>query len=169
MITVTVLALADIAWRLNDYHTERVTPVGIMVLSVVIALLVSIGRDVRRQLGLRVRVQRRDRRRSPRLAQVRRRRVPRPARLVIVVYLLLAAPVVAALLFWGSWGWVAAALAVAVVEYVTLHRSQRFSGRVWRSVGKGRRSRHERAAERIYVISAIVGVALLVASLLGVG
>ena len=37
MVTVTVLALADIAWRLNDYHTERVTPVGIMVLSVVIA------------------------------------------------------------------------------------------------------------------------------------
>jgi hypothetical protein len=88
---------------------------------------------------------------------------------VIVVYLLLAAPVVAALLFWGSWGWVAGALAVAVVEYVTLHRSQRFSGRVWRSVGKGRRSRQERGAERIYVISAIVGVALLVASLIGAG
>ena len=43
MVTVTVLALADIAWRLNDYHTDRVTPVGIMVLSVVIALLVSVG------------------------------------------------------------------------------------------------------------------------------
>src|SRR5437660_9099013 len=36
MVTVTVLALADIAWRLNDYHTEPVTPIGIMVLSVVI-------------------------------------------------------------------------------------------------------------------------------------
>jgi hypothetical protein len=88
---------------------------------------------------------------------------------VIVVYLLLAAPVGAALLFWGSWGWLAASLAVAVVEYVTLQRSQRFSGRVWRSVGKGRRSRRERGAERIYVISAIVGVALLVAALVGVG
>ena len=43
MVTVTVLALADIAWRLNDYHTELVTPVGIMVLSVIIALLVSLG------------------------------------------------------------------------------------------------------------------------------
>lgn len=43
MITVTVLALADIAWRLNDYHTEPVTPVGIAVLSVVIASLVSLG------------------------------------------------------------------------------------------------------------------------------
>ena len=43
MVGVTVLALADTAWRLNDYHTELVTPVGIMILSVVIALLVSVG------------------------------------------------------------------------------------------------------------------------------
>jgi uncharacterized membrane protein len=43
MVTVTVLALADVAWRLNGYDTEPVTPTGIMVLSVVIALLVSLG------------------------------------------------------------------------------------------------------------------------------
>lgn len=43
MLTVTVLALADVAWRLNVYHTEAVTPIGIVVLSVVIALLVSVG------------------------------------------------------------------------------------------------------------------------------
>jgi uncharacterized membrane protein len=43
MVIVTVLALANIAWRLNDYHTALVTPVGIMVLSVVIALLVTLG------------------------------------------------------------------------------------------------------------------------------
>lgn len=43
MVTVTVLALVDIIWRLNDYHTHLVTPVGIVVLSVVIALLVSLG------------------------------------------------------------------------------------------------------------------------------
>jgi uncharacterized membrane protein len=43
MVTVTVLAIADIAWRLNDYHTELVTPVGILVLSLVVALLVSLG------------------------------------------------------------------------------------------------------------------------------
>jgi uncharacterized membrane protein len=43
MVTVTVLALADIAWRLAAYHTEAVTPVGIAVLSVVIGLLVSVG------------------------------------------------------------------------------------------------------------------------------
>jgi uncharacterized membrane protein len=43
MVTVTVLALADIAWRLNDYHTRAYTPAGIAVLSVVIALLVSVG------------------------------------------------------------------------------------------------------------------------------
>jgi uncharacterized membrane protein len=43
MVTVTVLALADIAWRLNDYHTRLVTPPAIAVLSVVIALLVAVG------------------------------------------------------------------------------------------------------------------------------
>jgi uncharacterized membrane protein len=43
MITVTVLALADVAWRLNDYHTNAVTPTAIALLSVVIALLVSFG------------------------------------------------------------------------------------------------------------------------------
>jgi uncharacterized membrane protein len=43
MVTVTVLALADIAWRLSDYRAEPVTPVGIAVLSLVIALLVSVG------------------------------------------------------------------------------------------------------------------------------
>ena len=43
MLTVTVLALADVAWRLNGYHTEPVTPISIVVLSVIIALLVSVG------------------------------------------------------------------------------------------------------------------------------
>ena len=43
MITVTALALIDIAWRLNDYHTQFSAPVGIMALSVVIAVLVSLG------------------------------------------------------------------------------------------------------------------------------
>src|ERR1043165_2359062 len=43
MVTVTVLALADIAWRLNDYNTKLVTPAGVAVLSVVIAVLVSFG------------------------------------------------------------------------------------------------------------------------------
>jgi uncharacterized membrane protein len=43
MITVTVLALLDTVWRLNSYNTELVSPSGLMVLSVVIALLVSVG------------------------------------------------------------------------------------------------------------------------------
>jgi uncharacterized membrane protein len=43
MITVTVLALVDIVWRLNDYHTKLVTPAPIAVLSVIIAVLVSVG------------------------------------------------------------------------------------------------------------------------------
>jgi hypothetical protein len=86
---------------------------------------------------------------------------------MVVAYLLLAAPVVAGFLFWGSWGWLAAAALVAVVEYATLQRSQRFSARVWRSVGMGQRSKRERGAETVYVISAAVGVALLAWSLLG--
>ena len=43
MVTVTVLVLVDIALRLNGYNTNASTPVGIMVLSVVIAALVSWG------------------------------------------------------------------------------------------------------------------------------
>ncbi len=43
MLTVTVLALINIVLRLNGYHTDASTPVGIMVLSVVIAVLVSWG------------------------------------------------------------------------------------------------------------------------------
>jgi uncharacterized membrane protein len=43
MLSATALVLVDIAWRLNDYHTHPVTPVAIAVLSVVIALLVSVG------------------------------------------------------------------------------------------------------------------------------
>ena len=42
MITVTVLALVDLAWRLGVYDAAA-TPAGIAVLSVVVALLVSVG------------------------------------------------------------------------------------------------------------------------------
>jgi uncharacterized membrane protein len=43
MVTVTVLALVDIVWRLDRYHAATVTPIGIMVLSLVVAGLVSLG------------------------------------------------------------------------------------------------------------------------------
>jgi uncharacterized membrane protein len=43
MMTVTALALVDVVWRLNSYHTETVSPIGIVVLSVAIAVLVSVG------------------------------------------------------------------------------------------------------------------------------
>jgi hypothetical protein len=88
---------------------------------------------------------------------------------VKVAYLLLVAPVVAALVFWGAWGWVAVAAVIAAVEYATLQRSQRFSARVWRSVGMTQRSKQERGIEMIYVISAVLGVVLLIGSLLGLG
>ena len=42
MVTVTVLTLGDIAWRLARYG-DVVTPIGLVVLSVVIAALVSFG------------------------------------------------------------------------------------------------------------------------------
>ena len=43
MITVTMLAILDLGWRLSEYHTHEVTPVGIALLSVVVALLVMVG------------------------------------------------------------------------------------------------------------------------------
>jgi uncharacterized membrane protein len=43
MITVTVLVLVDIALRLDVYDTRRYPTVAILVLSIVVALLVSIG------------------------------------------------------------------------------------------------------------------------------
>ena len=43
MIGVTVLALVAVVWRLYGYHTEPATPVEILMLSVVIAWLVSLG------------------------------------------------------------------------------------------------------------------------------
>lgn len=43
MVIVTVLALVDIVWRLSEYNTSASAPVGVAVLSIVIALLVSIG------------------------------------------------------------------------------------------------------------------------------
>lgn len=43
MITVTVLAITDLGWRLSEYHTRLVTPTGITLLSVVVALLVMVG------------------------------------------------------------------------------------------------------------------------------
>ena len=85
---------------------------------------------------------------------------------MIVAYLLLAAPVIAAAVFWEAWVWVAVATAVFVVQYVTLRRSGRFSARVWRSVGVGHRSNRERATERVYVATASAGVVLLVGALL---
>lgn len=43
MVAVTLLVVADLAWRLDDYHVRAVTPAGIAVLSAVIAGLVSLG------------------------------------------------------------------------------------------------------------------------------
>lgn len=43
MIAVTVLALVDLGWRLNTFNTASCSPTGVVALSVLIAILVSIG------------------------------------------------------------------------------------------------------------------------------
>jgi uncharacterized membrane protein len=43
MVTVTVLALVDIAVRLSQYHTRASTSGPVLALSLVVALLVSLG------------------------------------------------------------------------------------------------------------------------------
>ena len=43
MITVTVLAALDVALRLNEYHTRASAPGFVAVLSLVVAVLVSVG------------------------------------------------------------------------------------------------------------------------------
>jgi len=80
---------------------------------------------------------------------------------MLTPWILLAAPVVAALLFWGDWAWVAVAGAVAVAQFLSFRRTERFSDRVWRTVGHGRRSREARAADGLYVVTMVAGVVLL--------
>lgn len=43
MIVGTVLGLVNVIWRLNSYHTELVTPVGLAILSVVGAAIIAVG------------------------------------------------------------------------------------------------------------------------------
>jgi uncharacterized membrane protein len=43
MVTVTVLALVDIALRLNDYHTRSYPNPAILVLSILVAVLITWG------------------------------------------------------------------------------------------------------------------------------
>ncbi|MGH9293977.1 MAG: DUF2231 domain-containing protein [Acidimicrobiales bacterium] len=43
MVTVTLVAVADLVWRLVTYHTYPVTSVGIMILSIIAAVLVALG------------------------------------------------------------------------------------------------------------------------------
>jgi hypothetical protein len=81
---------------------------------------------------------------------------------VIVPWILLAAPVVAAALFWGTWSAVAVCLLVALAELQSFRRTERFSSRVWRAVGKGRQGRQARVAEVVYLLTAAAGVLLLV-------
>jgi hypothetical protein len=85
---------------------------------------------------------------------------------VVLPWLLLAAPVVAAVLFIGSWVAFAVCLVVALAELQSFRQTERFSSRVWRAVGKGTKGRQARGAEVVYLLSAVAGVLLLVIALL---
>ena len=84
---------------------------------------------------------------------------------MVVPWLLLAAPVVAALLFWGTWAAVIVCAVVAVAELQSFRRTERFSSRVWRAVGAGTKGRQARAAEVVYLLTAAAGVLLLVVAI----
>ena len=84
---------------------------------------------------------------------------------MLTPWILLGAPVAAALLFWGDWAWVAVAIAVAVAQFLSFRRTERFSSRVWRTVGHGRRSREARAADGLYLVTVVVGLVLLALSI----
>jgi hypothetical protein len=85
---------------------------------------------------------------------------------MLTPWILLAAPVAAAVLFWGDWAWVAVAVAVAVAQFLSYRRTERFSARVWRTVGHGQRSREARAADALYLVTVVAGLVLLVLALL---
>jgi hypothetical protein len=86
---------------------------------------------------------------------------------MLTAWLLLAAPAIAAILLWGAWGWFGVAVVVMVLEYVAFRRTERFSARVWRTVGVGRRNRQARMNEGLYLLTVIAGIALLVVGLIG--
>jgi hypothetical protein len=85
---------------------------------------------------------------------------------VVLPWLLLAAPVVAAILFIGTWVAFALCLVVALAELQAFRQTERFSSRVWRAVGKGTKGRQARGAEVVYLLSAVAGVLLLVVAVL---
>jgi hypothetical protein len=68
---------------------------------------------------------------------------------------------------WGAWGWFGIAIVVTVLEYVAFRRTERFSARVWRTVGVGRRNRQARMNQGFYLLTVIAGIALLVVGLIG--
>ena len=84
---------------------------------------------------------------------------------MLLPWLLLAAPVVAALLFIGQWVAFALCVVVALAELRSFRRTEQFSARVWRAVGRGSKSRDARAAEVVYLLTAAAGFVLLLVAL----
>jgi hypothetical protein len=86
---------------------------------------------------------------------------------MLTTWLLLAAPAIATILLWGEWGWFLVAVVVVLLQYAAFRRTGRFSARVWRTLGVGRRNRQARMNEGLYLLTVIVGIALLVVGLVG--
>ncbi len=84
---------------------------------------------------------------------------------MLLPWLLLAAPVVATVLFWGSWPAFVVSVVVALAELQALRQTERFSSRVWRAIGRGTKGRQARAADVVYLLTAVAGVLLLLVAL----
>jgi len=84
---------------------------------------------------------------------------------MLVAIGLLVLAVAAVALWWGSWVVMAVAAAVALVQYATLQRTERFSARLGRIAPSRRRRQREQWLEVVYVAAAVAGLALFLAGL----
>jgi hypothetical protein len=85
---------------------------------------------------------------------------------MLVAAALLVVAVAAIPVWWGTWAVVVLAAAVAIVEYATLQRTERFSARLSRIAPSRRRRRREQWLDVVYVVAAVAGVVLFLAGLL---
>jgi hypothetical protein len=85
---------------------------------------------------------------------------------MLVAAALLVVAVAAVALWWGTWAVVVVAAAVAIVEYLALQRTERFSTRLGRIAPSRRRRRREQWLDVVYAVTAVAGVALFLGGLL---
>jgi hypothetical protein len=85
---------------------------------------------------------------------------------MLVAVGLLVIAVAAIPVWWGTWAIALVAAGVAIVEYATLERTERFSARLGRIAPSRRRRRREQGLDVVYVVAAVAGVMLFVAGVL---